>query len=178
MWIFRNWGEHRKTPMVTCVHGRCLHHFQPFIASYSFPLFIHDILMFPSPVSEPCPRRDHGLSNRLWHQCQDQSQVQHWLLTKTLTLFDQAMFWFFFFFIIFYYIFSSITFPMLSQKSPIPSPPLPYPPLPTFWPWRSPVLGHIKFACPMGLSFQWWPTRPSFDTYLARVKSSGVLVSS
>jgi hypothetical protein len=33
-------------------------------------------------------------------------------------------------------------------------PPLPYPPIPTFWPWRSPVLGHIKFACPMGLSFQ------------------------
>ncbi|SFW04281.1 Protein of uncharacterised function (DUF3704) [Chlamydia abortus] len=33
-------------------------------------------------------------------------------------------------------------------------PPLPYPPTPPFWPWRSPVLGHIKFACPMGLSFQ------------------------
>jgi hypothetical protein len=31
--------------------------------------------------------------------------------------------------------------------------PLPYPPIPIFWPWRSPVLGHIKFACPMGLSF-------------------------
>jgi hypothetical protein len=47
----------------------------------------------------------------------------------------------------FYYVFSSITFPMLSQKSPIPSPtPLPYPPIPTFWPWRSPVLEHIKFA--------------------------------
>jgi hypothetical protein len=61
---------------------------------------------------------------------------------------------------------------MLSQKSPISSPPpLPYPPTPTFWPWCSPVLGHIKFASPMGLSFQWWPTRPSFDTYAARVKS-------
>jgi hypothetical protein len=34
------------------------------------------------------------------------------------------------------------------------------------------------FACPMGLSFQRWPTRPSFDTYAARIKSSGVLVSS
>jgi hypothetical protein len=34
---------------------------------------------------------------------------------------------------IFYYIFSSITFPMLSPKSPIPSPPpLPYPPIPIF----------------------------------------------
>ena len=30
----------------------------------------------------------------------------------------------------------------------------------------------------MGLSFQWWPTRPSSDSYAARVKSSGVLVSS
>jgi hypothetical protein len=67
---------------------------------------------------------------------------------------------------------------MLPQKSPKPSPPLLYTPTPTSWPWHSPVLGHIKFASPMGLSFQWWPTRPSFDTYAARVKSSGVLVSS
>ena len=59
-----------------------------------------------------------------------------------------------------------------------PPPPIPYPPTPPFWPWRSPVLGHIKFACQMGLSFQWWPTRPSFDTYAAKDKSSGVLVSS
>ena len=62
---------------------------------------------------------------------------------------------FFFFLLFFYYIFSSITFPMLSQKPPTPSPPpLPYPPITIFWPWRSPVLGHIKFACPVGLSFQ------------------------
>jgi hypothetical protein len=86
-------------------------------------------------------------------------------------------YWTFIYFFIsfFYYVFSSITFPKLSQKSP---PPLPYPPIPIFWPWRSPVLGHIKFKWPMGLSFQWWPTRPSFDTYAARVKSSGVVVSS
>jgi hypothetical protein len=57
-------------------------------------------------------------------------------------------------------------------------PPLPYPHTPPFWPWHSPVLGHIKFASPMGLSFQWWLTRPSLDTYAARDKSSGVLVSS
>jgi hypothetical protein len=67
---------------------------------------------------------------------------------------------------------------MLSQKSPIPFCQLPYLPTPNFWPWSSPVLGHIKFASSIGLSFQWWPTRPSFDTYAPRVKSSGVLVSS
>jgi hypothetical protein len=84
----------------------------------------------------------------------------------------------FFYLNIFYYVFSSIIFPLLSQKSPIPSLHTPRPTHSHFWPWRSPVLGHIKFACPMGLSFQWWPTRSSFDTYAARVKSSGVLVSS
>jgi hypothetical protein len=36
-------------------------------------------------------------------------------------------------FLFFYYIFSSITFPMLSQKSPIPSPTLPYPLIPIFF---------------------------------------------
>jgi hypothetical protein len=61
---------------------------------------------------------------------------------------------FFFFHIFYYYVFSSITFRMLSQKYPIPFPSLPYPPIPIFWPWHSPVLGHIKFASPMGLSFQ------------------------
>jgi hypothetical protein len=52
-------------------------------------------------------------------------------------------------------LFSSFTFQMLSQKSPIPSPALlPYPPTPTSWPWHSPVLGHIKFARPRGLFSQ------------------------
>jgi hypothetical protein len=69
-----------------------------------------------------------------------------------------------FFFI--YYVFSSITFPTLSQKSPTSSPTLPLPLL-------GPVLRHIKFAQPMGLSFHWWPTRPSSTTYAARDTSSG-----
>jgi hypothetical protein len=57
--------------------------------------------------------------------------------------------------------------------------PLPHPPTPTSWPWHSSVLSHIKFAWPMGLSFHWWPTRPSSDSYAARDTSSGgVLVSS
>ena len=81
------------------------------------------------------------------------------------------------FFLFIYYVFSSMTFPMLFQKSPIPFPHFPTHPFSFFWPWRSHVLGHIKFVCPMGLSFQWWPSRPSFDTYIARVKSSRVLVS-
>ena len=72
------------------------------------------------------------------------------------------------------YFFFITYFPQLHFQCYPKSPP--YPPI--FWPWRSPVLGHIKFASPMGLSFQWWPTRPSFDTYAGRDKSSGVLVSS
>ena len=36
----------------------------------------------------------------------------------------------------------------------IPPPPLPCPPTLPFWPWCSPLLGHIKLASPMGLSFQ------------------------
>jgi hypothetical protein len=41
-------------------------------------------------------------------------------------------------------------------KSPLYPPPalLPYPPTPTSWPCCSPILRHIKFARPMGLSFQ------------------------
>jgi hypothetical protein len=83
--------------------------------------------------------------------------------------------------ILFFLIFFITYFPQLHfqcYSKSLPHPHLPYPPIPIFWPWRSPVLGHIKFACPVGLSFQWWPTRPSFDMYAARDKSSGVLVSS
>jgi hypothetical protein len=57
---------------------------------------------------------------------------------------------FFLFFLIRYFL--HLHFQMLSQKSPMP-PPLPCPLTPTSWPWRSPVLRHIKFARPMGLSF-------------------------
>jgi hypothetical protein len=50
---------------------------------------------------------------------------------------------------------------------------LPYPPTPTSWPWHSPVLGHIKFARPRGLSSQLWLIRPSSGTYAARDTSFG-----
>jgi hypothetical protein len=59
-------------------------------------------------------------------------------------------------------------------KSPLYSPSalLPNPPTPAFWLWHSPVLGHIFFARPIGLSSQWWLTRPSSATYAARDMSS------
>jgi hypothetical protein len=44
---------------------------------------------------------------------------------------------------------------------------LPYPTTTTSWPWHSPVLGHIKFARPMSLSSQGWPTRSSSATQLS-----------
>jgi hypothetical protein len=67
---------------------------------------------------------------------------------------------------------------MLSQKSPHTLPPFSSP-LPISWPWHSPVLRHTKFARPMGLIFQCWPTWPSSATYAARNTSSrGALVSS
>jgi hypothetical protein len=94
---------------------------------------------------------------------------------------ELILFGWFFFVLFFLYFLLRIFLNYISNpipKVPHTLPPLPYPPIPTFWPWRSPVLGHIKFVCPMGLSFQWWMTRPSFDTYAARVKISGVLVSS
>jgi hypothetical protein len=60
-------------------------------------------------------------------------------------------------------------------KVPYTLPPvmIPYPSTPASWPWRSSVLGHIKFARPRGLSSQWWPTRPSSATYTARDTSYG-----
>jgi hypothetical protein len=108
--------------------------------------------------------------------------VKQWTKINTL------LFFFFFCLFVFIYLFIylfllHIFLNYISNAIPkVPhtfSPPLPYSLIPIFfWPWRSPVLGHIQFVCPMGLSFQWWPARPSFDTYAARVKSSGVLVSS
>jgi hypothetical protein len=68
---------------------------------------------------------------------------------------------------------------MLSGKFPIPSPsPAALLTYSHFLALAFPVLRHIKFVRPMGLSSQWWPTRPSSATYAARDMSSGVLVSS
>jgi hypothetical protein len=68
--------------------------------------------------------------------------------------FDVVDFFFFFNFILFLlgillvYILNAI--PNVRHTHP----PIHYPPTPPFWPWGSPVLRHIKFACPMGLSLQ------------------------
>jgi hypothetical protein len=69
-----------------------------------------------------------------------------------------------------YFIYISNAIPKVPHMLPYS---LPYTPTPTSWPWRSPVLGHIKFAWPMGHSFHWWATRPSSDSYAARDTSSG-----
>jgi hypothetical protein len=69
-----------------------------------------------------------------------------------------------------YFIYISNAIPKVPHTLPHP---LPHPPTPTSWPWRFPVLRQIKFTRPMGLSFHWWRTRPSSDTYAARDTSSG-----
>jgi hypothetical protein len=63
---------------------------------------------------------------------------------KQLASWDWATTRFFFIIIIIYYVFSSMTFPMLSQKSPITSPPLPYPPILMFLALAFPCTGAYK----------------------------------
>jgi hypothetical protein len=54
---------------------------------------------------------------------------------------------------LFIYLFIYIHFKCHPESSLYPpSTLLPYPPTPASWPWHSPVLGHIKFAIPRGLS--------------------------
>jgi hypothetical protein len=56
----------------------------------------------------------------------------------------------FYFLLGIYFIYISNAVPKVPHMLPHP---LPHPPTPSFWPWHSPVLRHIKFARPMGLSF-------------------------
>ena len=53
----------------------------------------------------------------------------------------------------FYYVFSSITFPMLSQKSPIPSPPTPLPTHSHFLALAFPCTGAYKVCLSNGPLF-------------------------
>ena len=47
-----------------------------------------------------------------------------------------------------FFIYISNAIPKVPHTLP---PPLPYPPTPASWPWRSPVLRHIKFARPRAI---------------------------
>jgi hypothetical protein len=54
---------------------------------------------------------------------------------------------------LFFLYFLYIHFKCYLESSLYPPPALlPYSPTPAFWPWHPPVLGHIKFAIPRGLS--------------------------
>jgi fumarate reductase subunit C len=79
-------------------------------------------------------------------------------------------------FFLFFFLLFIRYFPHLHFQCYLKSPPYPPPtPLLThshFLALAFPVLRHKKFARPMGLSFQWWPTRSSSDTYAARDRSS------
>jgi hypothetical protein len=94
------------------------------------------------------------------------SENENKLVRRVFSLWQLASFFFFRYFL-------HLHFQCYPKSPPYPPTPLPYPPTPTSWPWHSPVLRHIKFASPMGLSFHWWLTRPSSDTYVARDTSSG-----
>ena len=68
---------------------------------------------------------------------------------------QKRFFFFYFFFPFFIRYLAHLHFQCYTKSPPYPPTPTPLPThSPPFWPWRSPVLGHIKFACPMGLSFQ------------------------
>jgi hypothetical protein len=60
----------------------------------------------------------------------------------------------FLFCLIFLGIFFIYIFNAIPKVPPYPPPQLPPLPTPTSWPWHSPILRHIKFARPIGLSFQ------------------------
>jgi hypothetical protein len=95
-----------------------------------------------------------------------------WCLTRELkpssgkkTAFLKLLFitksFIFFLFFLFIRYFLYIHYKCYPKSSLCPAPSLlPYPPTPASWPGHSPVLGHIKFAIPGGLSSQLWPTRP------------------
>jgi hypothetical protein len=70
-------------------------------------------------------------------------------VTLPLVIYDPFFKFKIIYFIIFYYIFFIYTSNAI-PKVPYTPPPRPCP-TPSSWPWRSPVLGHIKFARPRGL---------------------------
>jgi hypothetical protein len=75
------------------------------------------------------------------------AQIVDIILPRTLSETELS---FFFFLTLFFFIryFPRLHFQCYPKGPPYPPPPIPYPPTPPFWPWRFPVLGHIKFASP------------------------------
>jgi hypothetical protein len=89
--------------------------------------------------------------SRIWQGCgQSETLLRCWLDCKLVQPLWKSVWRFLRVPLFFNLVFISVTFPMLSQKSPTHSHTLsltlPFP----SWPWRSPVLRHIKFAQPMG----------------------------
>jgi hypothetical protein len=80
------------------------------------------------------------------------SSVENFCLALCPIFFFRVQVFFIYLFFIRY--FPHLHFQCYPKSPPYPTPPIPYPPTSPFWPWRSPVLGHINFASPMGLSFQ------------------------
>jgi hypothetical protein len=71
-----------------------------------------------------------------------------YFMITSIVLFDFGFFNIYNFLLGIFFIYISNAIPKVPH-----TPPLPYPPAPTSWSWHSPVLGHIKFVIPRGLSF-------------------------
>jgi hypothetical protein len=75
---------------------------------------------------------------------------RYYYLMKLRSKLVVSFFFLFMFLLDIFFIYISNAIPKVPYTSSL----LPYPPTPTYWPWHSPVLGHIKFAIPRVLSSQ------------------------
>jgi hypothetical protein len=86
--------------------------------------------------------RSHMLCGKSYSICFSVLKFFKYYLILVAPCLSQGFFFFFFSFFLL-----RIFFNYISNAIPkAPPPPLPYPPIPIFWPWHSPVLGHITFA--------------------------------
>jgi hypothetical protein len=95
--------------------------------------------------------------------------------SSTVGLFIKIKWTLIYLFIIRYFLYIHLKCYPKSSLYP-PSTLLPYPPTPASWPWHFPVLGHIKFARPRGLSSQWELGHLLLHMQL-EIRALGVLVS-
>jgi hypothetical protein len=125
-------------PNFSASSGRCQDTIQVFTCHfYIFPSFLSILMGFFLLC---------GLFSFISPFSQSMSYPSHFLLYRTILVWVNF---------IFFNILLGIFLIYISNATPkVPHTlhhPLPYPPTPTFWPWHSPVLEHIKFASPMGL---------------------------